>query len=98
MAFAHRFRLAAIAGAIVLASVPAGAQVYSDGYKFLEAVEKKDRRTATGDKAIDLGPGCRNHPSIETLEHILILQVCGLIRICGITMHFRIPPARTLAR
>jgi len=43
VAFARRFKLAAIAGAIVLASVPAGAQVYSDGYKFLEAVEKKDR-------------------------------------------------------
>ncbi len=49
MALAHRIKRATIAGAIMLAAVPAGAQVYSDGYKFLEAVDKKDRG-----KVIDL--------------------------------------------
>jgi hypothetical protein len=42
---------------------------------FRIAVEKKNRRAITGDHAIDLGPGCRDHPLIETLEHVLILQV-----------------------
>ena len=44
MAGVHRIKLAMLAGAM-LAAVPAGAQVYSDGYKFLEAVDKKDRQT-----------------------------------------------------
>ena len=44
MAVVHRIKLAMLAGAM-LAAVPAGAQVYSDGYKFLEAVDKKDRQT-----------------------------------------------------
>ena len=43
MALVDRVKLATIAGAMLLAAVPAGAQVYSDGYKFLEAVDKKDR-------------------------------------------------------
>ncbi|MGX7894476.1 ankyrin repeat domain-containing protein [Tsuneonella sp. HG222] len=43
MAFAHRIKLAAVAGALAAVAVPAAAQVYSDGFKFLEAVEKKDR-------------------------------------------------------
>jgi len=41
----HRKKLAitAAAAAILLAAAPAGAQLYSDGFKFLEAVEKKDQ-------------------------------------------------------
>ena len=44
MALAHRMKLvlAASAGAILLAAMPAGAQNYSDGYKFLQGVEKSD--------------------------------------------------------
>lgn len=41
MALAHRIKLA-FAAAALLAAVPAAAQNYSDGYKFLEAVEKSD--------------------------------------------------------
>ncbi|MXP42107.1 ankyrin repeat domain-containing protein [Altererythrobacter soli] len=39
----HRVKLAiaAIAGAALLAGAPAAAQLYSDGYKFLKAVEEK---------------------------------------------------------
>ena len=46
MALVHRIKLAMLTGAM-LAAVPAGAQVYSDGYKFLEAIQKKDRQTVT---------------------------------------------------
>lgn len=44
MALRHRIKLALAAGAAALlfAAVPAPAQIYSDGYKFLEAVEKSD--------------------------------------------------------
>lgn len=34
-----------LAGGVAAASAPAAAQMYSDGYKFLEAVEKRDRNT-----------------------------------------------------
>jgi ankyrin repeat protein len=39
----HRVKLviAAVAGAALLVAAPAGAQLYSDGYKFLKAVEEK---------------------------------------------------------
>jgi ankyrin repeat protein len=39
----HRVKLviAAVAGAALLVATPAGAQLYSDGYKFLKAVEDK---------------------------------------------------------
>jgi ankyrin repeat protein len=39
----HRVKLviAAVAGAALLVAAPAGAQLYSDGYKFLKAVEDK---------------------------------------------------------
>lgn len=43
----HRIRRGALAASlalgVALAATPAGAQLYSDGYKFLQAVEKKDR-------------------------------------------------------
>ena len=44
MAIAHRIKLAIAAGAgvLLLAGAPAAAQHYSDGYKFLQAVEKSD--------------------------------------------------------
>jgi ankyrin repeat protein len=43
MAMVHRVKLAiaTIAGAALLAAAPAAAQLYSDGYKFLKAVEEK---------------------------------------------------------
>lgn len=43
MAMVHRVKLAiaAAAGAALLMAAPAGAQLYSDGYKFLKAVEDK---------------------------------------------------------
>lgn len=45
MAMVYRVKLAiaAAAGAALLAATPAGAQLYSDGYKFLEAVEEKNQ-------------------------------------------------------
>jgi ankyrin repeat protein len=47
VALVHRFKqakiLAALLSGLALAPVAASAQTYSDGYKFLEAVEKKDR-------------------------------------------------------
>lgn len=47
MATGHRIRLAfaAGAGAMMLAAAPLAAQHYSDGYKFLEAVDKEDLNT-----------------------------------------------------
>jgi ankyrin repeat protein len=49
VAWVHRIKHAALAAMIVaglsLAAVPAAAQMFTDGFKFLEAVEKKDRRT-----------------------------------------------------
>jgi uncharacterized protein len=44
VAFAYRMKLALAAGvgAILLSAAPAGAQNYSDGYKFLQGVEKSD--------------------------------------------------------
>jgi ankyrin repeat protein len=47
VAIGHRIRpaVAAIAAAAMLASAPAAAQLYSDGYKFLQAVEKQDQAT-----------------------------------------------------
>lgn len=40
MAIAYRVKLAVAAGALLLAAVPAAAQHYSDGFKFLQAVDK----------------------------------------------------------
>jgi ankyrin repeat protein len=45
VAIAHRIKLAVTAGALLLAASPAAAQQYSDGYKFLQAVEKSDLTT-----------------------------------------------------
>lgn len=49
MARVHQIRQAIFAGvflvAAAFAAVPIAAQIYSDGFKFLEAVEKKDRAT-----------------------------------------------------
>lgn len=49
MAIAHRkgrsITVALAAGALLLASAPAAAQTRSDGYKFLEAVDKGDQQT-----------------------------------------------------
>jgi ankyrin repeat protein len=47
VAIAHRIKLAVAAGAAALlfAAAPAAAQQYSDGYKFLQAVEKSDLTT-----------------------------------------------------
>jgi len=49
VALLHRIKQAALAAMVVaglaLAAAPAAAQMFSDGFKFLEAVEKKDRRT-----------------------------------------------------
>ena len=44
VAMLHRVKLviAAAAGAALLIGAPAGAQLYSDGFKFLKAVEEKD--------------------------------------------------------
>jgi ankyrin repeat protein len=44
VAIVHRIKLAvaAAAAALLLAAVPAAAQQYSDGYKYLQAVEKSD--------------------------------------------------------
>jgi hypothetical protein len=63
---------AILLGAMLLAAMPAAAQMYSDGYKFLEAVRKKD-----GDKVIDMldEPGttivnARDISSGETGLHI----------------------------
>ncbi len=44
VAMVHRMRLAlaAFAGMALLLAAPASAQTYSDGYKFLQAVEKQD--------------------------------------------------------
>jgi ankyrin repeat protein len=44
VAIAHRIKLAFAAGAL-LAAMPAAAQQYSDGYKFLQAVDKSDVST-----------------------------------------------------
>lgn len=49
MAVVHRIRQALLAALMVaglaLVAAPAAAQMYSDGFKFLKAVEEKDRRT-----------------------------------------------------
>ena len=49
MALFHRIKQGALAALVVaglaLTAAPAAAQMFSDGFKFLEAVEKKDRRT-----------------------------------------------------
>jgi hypothetical protein len=45
VAIAHRIKLAVTAGALLLAASPAAAQQYSDGYKFLQAVDKSDLTT-----------------------------------------------------
>jgi ankyrin repeat protein len=47
VAIAHRIKLAfaSLAGAALLAAVPATAQQYSDGFKFLQAVDKSDVTT-----------------------------------------------------
>ncbi|WP_305098317.1 ankyrin repeat domain-containing protein [Croceibacterium aestuarii] len=49
MALVHRIRRAGLALSLALgfalATTPAAAQLYSDGFKFLQAVEKKDRNT-----------------------------------------------------
>lgn len=49
MAWVHRIRQALLAAMLVvgvaIATAPAGAQMFSDGFKFLKAVEDKDRRT-----------------------------------------------------
>jgi ankyrin repeat protein len=47
VAIAHRIKLAfaAAAGAALLTAMPAAAQSYSEGYKFLQAVEKADQET-----------------------------------------------------
>lgn len=47
MAMTHRIKpaLAAVAGVSLLLAAPAPAQFYSDGYKFLQAVEKQDQAT-----------------------------------------------------
>lgn len=44
MAIGHRIKLvfAAVVAAVLAAAMPAAAQNYSDGYKFLQAVEKSD--------------------------------------------------------
>lgn len=49
MAMVHRMKLAiaAAAGAALLAAAPAGAQLYSDGYKFLKAVEEENQAEVT---------------------------------------------------
>jgi len=53
VALVHRIRRAALAAALLaglgLAAAPAAAQLFSDGFKFLEAVDKEDR-----DKVIEL--------------------------------------------
>ena len=48
MAMVHRIKpaLAVVAGLSLLTAMPAGAQNYSDGYKFLQAVEKQDAAKA----------------------------------------------------
>jgi uncharacterized protein len=38
----RRSIIAMLAGAMIAGAVPAGAQLYSEGYKFLEAIQKKD--------------------------------------------------------
>jgi ankyrin repeat protein len=45
VAIAHRVRLvvAACVGALALLAVPLSAQNYSDGYRFLQAIDKKDQ-------------------------------------------------------
>ena len=49
MALVHRIKRAALAavlfGGLAALAAPAAAQLFSDGFKFLEAVDKKDRRT-----------------------------------------------------
>lgn len=49
MALVHRVKGAALAavlfGGLAAVAAPAAAQMFSDGFKFLEAVEKQDRRT-----------------------------------------------------
>jgi ankyrin repeat protein len=46
VALVHRIWRAALAATLLAAlAAPAAAQLFSDGFKFLEAVEKKDRRT-----------------------------------------------------
>lgn len=51
MALVHRIRQAAwavvLVAGIAVSAEPVAAQMYSDGYKFLEAVEKRDRATVT---------------------------------------------------
>lgn len=74
MAIAYRIKvaIAACAGAMLLAAAPAAAQHYSDGYKFLEAVEKSDlekvkelvNRNSTIVDSRDLSDG---HSALHTL-------------------------------
>ena len=49
MAWVHRFKQAALAAMIVaglaLTAAPAASQMFSDGFKFLKAVDEKDSRT-----------------------------------------------------
>ena len=49
MAWVHRIKQAALAAMVVaglaMTAAPAAAPLFSDGFKFLEAVDKKDRRT-----------------------------------------------------
>ena len=49
MAVVHRIRQVMVAAILLaglaIAAAPAAAQLYSDGFKYLEAVEKKDRAT-----------------------------------------------------
>ena len=49
MAWVHRIKHAALAAMIVaglaLTAAPAASQMFSDGFKFLKAVDEKDRRT-----------------------------------------------------
>ena len=63
MAMVHRSKpaLAVVAGLSLMTAMPAGAQNYSDGYQFLQAVEKQDAA-----KAQDL-LGWRPRPLEDTL-------------------------------